>query len=37
MKHLDITGESQKEFIRLQEDKQHLQGQVEVGLSLFSH
>ncbi|XP_036964247.1 centrosomal protein of 152 kDa isoform X5 [Acanthopagrus latus] len=30
MKHLDITGESQKEFIRLQEDKQHLQGQVEL-------
>ncbi|XP_068578645.1 centrosomal protein of 152 kDa isoform X2 [Cebidichthys violaceus] len=30
MKHLDVTGESQKEFVRLQEDKQHLQEQVEV-------
>ncbi|KAL7402665.1 hypothetical protein ABVT39_018159 [Epinephelus coioides] len=30
MKHLDITGESQKEFMRLQEDKRHLQEQVEV-------
>ncbi|XP_031726731.1 centrosomal protein of 152 kDa isoform X1 [Anarrhichthys ocellatus] len=30
MKHLDITGESQKEFARLQEDKQHLQERVEV-------
>ncbi|KAI3371197.1 hypothetical protein L3Q82_023834, partial [Scortum barcoo] len=29
MKHLDITGESQKEFMRLQEDKRHLQQQVE--------
>lgn len=29
MKHLDVTGESQKEFTRLQEDKQHLQKQVE--------
>ncbi|XP_054475173.1 centrosomal protein of 152 kDa [Anoplopoma fimbria] len=30
MKHLDLTGESQKEFLRLQEDKRHLQEQVEV-------
>ncbi|XP_059192058.1 centrosomal protein of 152 kDa [Centropristis striata] len=30
MKHLDLTGESQKEFTRLQEDKQHLKEQVEV-------
>ncbi|XP_034390601.1 centrosomal protein of 152 kDa isoform X2 [Cyclopterus lumpus] len=30
MKHGDVTGESQKEFARLQEDKQHLQDQVEV-------
>ncbi|XP_070827789.1 centrosomal protein of 152 kDa [Chaetodon trifascialis] len=30
MKHLDISGESQKEFMRLQEDKRHLQEQVEV-------
>lgn len=30
IKHLDITGESQKEFMRLQEDKRHLQEQVEV-------
>ncbi|XP_037623199.1 centrosomal protein of 152 kDa isoform X1 [Sebastes umbrosus] len=30
MKHLDITGESQKEFTRIQEDKRHLQEQVEV-------
>ncbi|XP_073329008.1 centrosomal protein of 152 kDa isoform X2 [Pagrus major] len=30
MKHLDITGESQKEFMSLQEDKQHLQEQVEL-------
>lgn len=30
LKHLDITGESQKEFLRLQEDKQHLEEQVEV-------
>ncbi|XP_042351484.1 centrosomal protein of 152 kDa isoform X2 [Plectropomus leopardus] len=30
MKHLDLTGESQKEFSRLQEDKRHLQEQVEV-------
>ncbi|XP_034541724.1 centrosomal protein of 152 kDa isoform X3 [Notolabrus celidotus] len=29
-KHLDLTGESQKEFIQLQEDKRHLQEQVEV-------
>uniref|UniRef100_A0A8C3G0G9 Centrosomal protein 152 n=1 Tax=Cyclopterus lumpus TaxID=8103 RepID=A0A8C3G0G9_CYCLU len=27
MKHGDVTGESQKEFARLQEDKQHLQDQ----------
>lgn len=31
MKHLDMSGESQKEFTRLQEDKRHLQEQVEVG------
>ncbi|KAM9352013.1 centrosomal protein of 152 kDa [Symphorus nematophorus] len=30
MKHLDMTGESQKDFIKLQEDKRHLQEQVEV-------
>ncbi|XP_068459350.1 centrosomal protein of 152 kDa isoform X2 [Clinocottus analis] len=30
MKHGDLTGESQKEFASLQEDKQHLQEQVEV-------
>ncbi|KAM8892282.1 centrosomal protein of 152 kDa isoform 2-T2 [Spinachia spinachia] len=30
MKHLDINGESRKEFARLLEDKQHLQEQVEV-------
>ncbi|XP_070687478.1 centrosomal protein of 152 kDa [Pempheris klunzingeri] len=30
MKHLDMTGESQKELTRLQEDKLHLQKQVEV-------
>ncbi|XP_044048971.1 centrosomal protein of 152 kDa isoform X2 [Siniperca chuatsi] len=30
IKHLDITGESQKELMRLQEDKRHLQEQVEV-------
>ncbi|KAM7002587.1 centrosomal protein of 152 kDa [Tautogolabrus adspersus] len=30
LKHLDLTGESQKEFTKLQEDKQHLQEQVEV-------
>ncbi|XP_035521754.1 centrosomal protein of 152 kDa isoform X2 [Morone saxatilis] len=29
MKHLDITGESKKEFMRLQEDKRLLQEQVE--------
>ncbi|XP_076589326.1 centrosomal protein of 152 kDa isoform X2 [Chaetodon auriga] len=29
MKHLDISGESQKEFMRLQEDKRHLKEQVE--------
>lgn len=31
MKHLDVNGESRKEFARLLEDKQHLQEQVEVG------
>ncbi|KAL3061358.1 hypothetical protein OYC64_009524 [Pagothenia borchgrevinki] len=30
MKHLDLTGESQKEFVRLQEDTLHLKQQVEV-------
>ncbi|XP_041651435.1 centrosomal protein of 152 kDa isoform X2 [Cheilinus undulatus] len=30
IKHLDLSGESQKEFMKLQEDKQHLQEQVEV-------
>ncbi|XP_040018099.2 centrosomal protein of 152 kDa isoform X4 [Gasterosteus aculeatus] len=30
MKHLDMNGESRKEFARLLEDKQHLQEQVEV-------
>ncbi|KAM3608683.1 uncharacterized protein V6R79_003056 [Siganus canaliculatus] len=30
MKHLDLSGESQKEFLRLQEDKQHLEEQVEL-------
>ncbi|XP_070763937.1 centrosomal protein of 152 kDa [Enoplosus armatus] len=30
MNHLDVTGESQKELTRLQEDKRHLQEQVEV-------
>ncbi|XP_074532863.1 centrosomal protein of 152 kDa [Halichoeres trimaculatus] len=29
-KHLDLTGESQKDFIQLQEDKRHLLEQVEV-------
>ncbi|KAG7522341.1 hypothetical protein JOB18_020075 [Solea senegalensis] len=29
MKHLDMTGESQKDLMRLQEDKRHLQEQVE--------
>lgn len=35
LKHLDITGESQKEFLRLQEDKRHLQEQVEVCCGLL--
>ncbi|XP_034735922.1 centrosomal protein of 152 kDa isoform X2 [Etheostoma cragini] len=30
MKHPDVTGESQKEFTRLQEDQRHLQEQVEL-------
>ncbi|CAJ1056458.1 centrosomal protein of 152 kDa isoform X1 [Xyrichtys novacula] len=30
MKHLDLTGESQKEFMILQEEKRHLQEQFEV-------
>ncbi|XP_071352332.1 centrosomal protein of 152 kDa isoform X2 [Trachinotus anak] len=30
MKHLDLTGEAQKELMRLQEDKRNLQEQVEV-------
>ncbi|XP_065813179.1 centrosomal protein of 152 kDa isoform X2 [Labrus bergylta] len=30
LKHLDLTGESQKEFMKVQEDKRHLQEQVEV-------
>nr|XP_046249227.1 centrosomal protein of 152 kDa isoform X2 [Scatophagus argus] len=30
LKQLDLTGESQKEFMRLQEDKRHLQEQVEL-------
>lgn len=33
MKQLDITGESQKEFMRLHEDNRHLQEQVQVGCS----
>lgn len=33
IKHLDTTGESKKELIRLQEDKEHLKQQVEVGLN----
>lgn len=37
MKHLDITGESKKEFMRLKEDKQHLQEQVEVGVRLSAN
>lgn len=35
LKHLDITGESQKEFLRLQEDKQRLEEQVEVCCGLL--
>ncbi|XP_068170223.1 centrosomal protein of 152 kDa isoform X2 [Antennarius striatus] len=30
LKHMDITGESQKDFMSLQEEKRHLQEQVEV-------
>lgn len=29
-KHLDMTGEPKKELMRLQEDKRHLQEQMEV-------
>ena len=37
MKHLNMTGESHKELVKLQEDKKHLQEQVEVCGSWYSH
>lgn len=37
IKHLDMTEESKKELMRLQEDKRHLQEQVEVGYHQINH
>lgn len=35
VKHLNVTGDSQRELMSLQEDKQHLLEQVEVDCSLL--